>query len=168
MSKYWDWDNGCSQPDLAYCQRFYNRTVDLVKKYQPDLLYFDDTVLPLWPVSDAGLKIAAVAVVCLVGAAPGGIVLPHRPSDWVSVVYMAVVAGALAMLGQTWAQAHLDSTRAAIIMSMEPVFAALFAVLAGQESITWRMLVGGPLVLAAMLLVELMPRRRPRFEELPS
>src|SRR5581483_5991271 len=38
---------------------FYNRTADLIKKYQPDLIYFDDTVLPLWPVSDAGLKIAA-------------------------------------------------------------------------------------------------------------
>ena len=28
------------------------------------------------------------------------------------------------MIGQTWAQAHLPPTRAAIIMSMEPVFAA--------------------------------------------
>ena len=39
----------------------------------------------------------------------------------------------LALLGQTWAQAHLPPTRAAIIMSMEPVFAALFAVLLGGE-----------------------------------
>ncbi|MFT3782528.1 MAG: alpha-L-fucosidase [Nibricoccus sp.] len=55
----WNWDNGCSQPDLAYCQKFYDRTVDLINQAQPDLLYFDDTALPLWPVSDAGLKIAA-------------------------------------------------------------------------------------------------------------
>ena len=55
----WNWGGGVSQPDLAYCQKFYNRTADLIKKYQPDLLYFDDTALPLWPVSDAGLKIAA-------------------------------------------------------------------------------------------------------------
>jgi alpha-L-fucosidase len=33
--------------------------MDLVNKYRPDLIYFDDTALPLWPVSDAGLKIAA-------------------------------------------------------------------------------------------------------------
>ena len=46
-------------PDQAYCEKFYNRTMDLMNKYQPDLIYFDDTVLPLWPVSDAGLKIAA-------------------------------------------------------------------------------------------------------------
>ncbi len=55
----WNWGGGMSQPDQAYCDKFYNRTIDLVNKYQPDLLYFDDTVLPLWPVSDAGLKIAA-------------------------------------------------------------------------------------------------------------
>lgn len=55
----WDWGNGVTLPDLAYCEKFYNRTIDLIDKYQPDLIYFDDTALPLWPASDAGLKIAA-------------------------------------------------------------------------------------------------------------
>jgi len=55
----WNWGNGASVPDQAYCDKFYNRTVDLINKYQPDLVYFDDTALPLWPVNDAGLKIAA-------------------------------------------------------------------------------------------------------------
>ena len=57
----WEWDaaKGSSVPDAAYCEKLYNRTVDLINKYQPDLIYFDDTILPLYPVSDAGLKIAA-------------------------------------------------------------------------------------------------------------
>ena len=57
----WDWDaaKGSSIPDQAYCDKFYNRTADLINKYHPDLIYFDDTGLPLWPISDAGLKIAA-------------------------------------------------------------------------------------------------------------
>ncbi|HKK11631.1 MAG TPA: alpha-L-fucosidase [Flavobacteriaceae bacterium] len=55
----WNWKNGASLPDQEYCDRFYNRTMDLINKYNPDLIYFDDTALPLWPVSDAGLKIAA-------------------------------------------------------------------------------------------------------------
>jgi len=55
----WNWGGGVSQPDQAYCDKFYNRTVDLINKYQPDMIYFDDTALPLWPVTDAGLKIAA-------------------------------------------------------------------------------------------------------------
>jgi alpha-L-fucosidase len=55
----WNWGNGASIPDQTYCDKFYNRTIDLVHKYKPDLIYFDDDALPLWPVSDAGLKIAA-------------------------------------------------------------------------------------------------------------
>jgi alpha-L-fucosidase len=55
----WNWGNGVSLPDQAYCDKFYNRTVDLINRYNPDLIYFDDTALPLWPASDAGLKIAA-------------------------------------------------------------------------------------------------------------
>ena len=57
----WSWDpkKGSSVPDTAYCEKFYNRTIDLIDKYQPDLLYFDDNVLPLWPFSDVGLRIAA-------------------------------------------------------------------------------------------------------------
>ncbi len=55
----WEWQNLASPPDQAYCEKFYNRTIELINRYQPDLIYFDDTALPLWPVSDAGLKIAA-------------------------------------------------------------------------------------------------------------
>ena len=55
----WSWGKGTIPPDEKYCQKFYNRTIDLINRYQPDLIYFDDTALPLWPVSDAGLKIAA-------------------------------------------------------------------------------------------------------------
>jgi alpha-L-fucosidase len=45
--------------DKAYVEKFFNRTIDLINKYQPDLLYFDDTVLPIYPSSDIGLRIAA-------------------------------------------------------------------------------------------------------------
>jgi drug/metabolite transporter (DMT)-like permease len=106
------------------------------------------------------LQCMVIAVICTVAAAPGGIVLPATGGDWLSMVYMALIAGAAAMLGQTWAQAHLPPTRTAIIMSMEPVFAAFFAVLLGGESASSRMLLGGALVLTAMLIVELVPRRR--------
>ena len=55
----WHWGDGASIPDQEFCDRFYNRTMELINKYNPDLLYFDDTALPLYPISDAGLKIAA-------------------------------------------------------------------------------------------------------------
>ncbi len=106
------------------------------------------------------VQLMVITAVTLVATLPDGIVLPSTGRDWLSVLYMAVFAGALALAGQTWAQAHLAPTRTAIIMTMEPVFAASFAVLLGGEQATGRMLVGGLLVLTAMLLVELAPRRR--------
>lgn len=106
------------------------------------------------------LQLAVITVVCLFAALPHGITLPSSAADWSATVYMALVAGAGAMLGQTWAQAHLQPTRSALIMSMEPVFAALFAVWFGGESFTGRMLLGGLMVLVAMLIVELVPGRK--------
>jgi drug/metabolite transporter (DMT)-like permease len=110
------------------------------------------------------VQLLVITVLCLVVTAPGGVVLPSTGRDWAAVLYMAVFAAALALAGQTWAQAHLPPTRTAIIMSMEPVFAAVFAVLLGGESATARMLGGGLLVLCAMLIVELVPRRRVEAE----
>ncbi len=55
----WDWENGASVPDAAYINKFYNRTLDLINRYNPDLLYFDDTALPLSKVSNVGLDIAS-------------------------------------------------------------------------------------------------------------
>lgn len=109
------------------------------------------------------VQMAVIAVVCGIAAAPGGIQLPSSGIDWVIVIYLALIAGALTMLLQTWAQARVEASRAAVIMAMEPVWAAAFAVAFGGESVTWRMLVGGGAILTAMYLVELAPRLpRPR------
>ena len=55
----WDWKNGAAIPSEEFCTNFYNRTLDVINRYNPDLLYFDTTGVPFYPVSDAGLKIAA-------------------------------------------------------------------------------------------------------------
>jgi drug/metabolite transporter (DMT)-like permease len=102
----------------------------------------------------ATIQMAVITVVCLVVAAPGGITLPQESRDWIAVVYMALAAGALAMVVQTWAQSHLDAPRSALLMTMEPVFAAGFAAAFGNESLGPRVAVGGTLVLAAMVLAE--------------
>ncbi|MBS1662665.1 MAG: alpha-L-fucosidase [Bacteroidetes bacterium] len=59
IHRQWNWGNGVYPPSKEYCENFYNRVIDLIDQYDPDMLYFDDTALPLWPVSDAGLRIAA-------------------------------------------------------------------------------------------------------------
>lgn len=59
IHKQWNWENGATPPSEEYCLNFYNRTVDMINQFNPDLIYFDDTALPLWPVSNVGLEIAA-------------------------------------------------------------------------------------------------------------
>lgn len=100
------------------------------------------------------VQLATTAVVCTVGALPGGVVVPSTTGDWMVLLHMALVAGALAMIVQTWAQARLAPTRAAVVMTMEPVWAAGFAVAFGGEHLGPRVAVGGVLVLVAMWLVE--------------
>jgi drug/metabolite transporter (DMT)-like permease len=115
----------------------------------------------------SAVQMGTIALVCSVGALPGGVAMPHGVGQWSGVLYTALAAGALALVLQTWAQSHLSATRAAVIMTMEPVFAAAFAVALGGEHLTLRMLAGGALVLVAMYVVELSPGREPLAEPLP-
>ncbi|NUR21494.1 DMT family transporter [Frateuria sp.] len=112
----------------------------------------------------SAVQVAAIALVCLLATLPQGPALPPDRAAWLAVLYMALIAGAGAMLIQTWAQAHLPPARAAIVMTTEPVFAAGFAVALGVDALSWRMLAGGALVLGAMYLVELAPRRTSALE----
>lgn len=105
------------------------------------------------------IQVMTVGVICFIASTPGGIELPHDPIQWMQMLYMAIIAGLLAILLQTWAQARISATSAAIIMTTEPLFAAGFAVALGGEHITWRLLVGGGLILAAMFGTELLPER---------
>ena len=119
----------------------------------------------------SAVQMAVITVVCGVAAlwpAGGsgiGIQLPGSAKDWLIVIYLALIAGALTMVLQTWAQARVEASRAAVIMAMEPVWAAAFAVALGGESVTLRMVVGGLAILAAMYLVELAPGLQPQPEE---
>ena len=89
----------------------------------------------------ATIQTAVIAAMCLLLASPGGITLASGTRDWLAVIYMALGAGALAMLAQTWAQGQLSASRAALLMTMEPVFAATFAVVLGNEQLGYAGLV---------------------------
>jgi drug/metabolite transporter (DMT)-like permease len=105
----------------------------------------------------AVVQLATVAVLCGVIAAFGnsGLKPPSDGRAWFAVALTALPATALAFIIQTWAQSLLDPTRASVIMTMEPVWAGLFAVAFAGESMTWLGVGGGALVIAGMLLTEL-------------
>lgn len=109
------------------------------------------------------VQVATVAVMSLLAAAPGGITLPPDLSIWGTVGVTAVLATALAFLVQTWAQSLISPTHTAVILTMEPVFAGVFAVAIGGDRLTIRTIIGAVCVLAAMLIaqIKLKARRKP-------
>lgn len=82
----------------------------------------------------------------------------HPPPDagvWGVVVFTAIFATAIAFIIQTWSQAHMTSTKVAVILTMEVVFAAIFAVIFGGERLTLQIALGGALVVGAMYMIVL-------------
>ena len=101
------------------------------------------------------LQIGTVAAISLIAAAPGGITLPPDLGVWGVVGITGVLATAVAFFVQTWAQSLISATRAAVVMTMEPVFAGLFAVVIGGDQLTPRTIAGAGCILAAMLIINL-------------
>ncbi len=54
----WAWGNGASLPSEEFKKKFQNRVLECINTFQPDILYFDDTVLPFYGCDDSiGLNI---------------------------------------------------------------------------------------------------------------
>ena len=103
------------------------------------------------------IQIATVSILSLATAAPGGIILPPDLEIWGAVGLTAILATAVAFLVQVWAQALVSPAQAAVVMTMEPVFAGLFGVLIGGNHLTLRIIIGAIVVLSAMFIVQLKP-----------
>jgi len=106
----------------------------------------------------AVVQLLTVGLLCALVAVPGGLALPPSTAVWAALALTALAATALAFVVQTWAQAHLTPTRAAVVMTMEPVFGGVFAVGVAHEAFGIRTAVGAALVLGAMVLTEVGPR----------
>ena len=107
------------------------------------------------------LMIGWVAVGFALGAPlQGGYAMPPNAGVWWGILIAAVFATAFAFPVQSWGQAHLDATRAAVIFTMEPVFAGIFGFWLGGDRFTARVLIGALLILAAMFVAEFGPAAR--------
>ncbi len=107
----------------------------------------------------AVVQLLTVAGLCAVVAVPGGLAVPPDAGVWAALAITSLAATALAFVVQTWAQANMAPTRAAVVMTMEPVFAGVIAVGVTGEAFGLRSALGALLVLAAMVLTEVGPRR---------
>lgn len=101
------------------------------------------------------VQLTICALMAGIASIPEGYSPPPDEGVWAVVVFTAVFATAVAFIIQTWSQAHISATKVAVILTMEVVFAALFAVIFGGEVLTLQVLIGGSLVLTAMYLIVL-------------
>ena len=99
------------------------------------------------------VQLAMCAILSGIASIPGGYSLPPDLGVWAVVVFTAVFATAIAFIIQTWSQAHMSATKVAVILTMEVVFAAMFAILFGGESLTLQSTIGGLMVITAMYLI---------------
>ena len=89
-------------------------------------------------------------------ASPGPISAP--PVEvWLAIVLTGVVASAGAFYVQTTVQQRIPAARAAIILTMEPVFAALFGFWLAGDRLSPVQLVGAALILSALFVGEVIP-----------
>ncbi len=110
----------------------------------------------------AQLATAQIACMALLGAlwmlvdsgAPRVLLLPGlvEAEVWWGLLFLGAVASAATFFLQAMAQSHVSAPQAAIIYAMEPVFAAAFGWWYISEQMTTMALLGGALVIAAVIL----------------
>jgi drug/metabolite transporter (DMT)-like permease len=101
------------------------------------------------------IQLTMCAVLAGLASAIEGYSLPPDTGVWSVVIFTAVFATAVAFIVQTWSQAHMSATKVAVILTMEVVFAAVFAIVLGGERLTIQTAIGGVLVVVAMYLIVL-------------
>lgn len=102
------------------------------------------------------VQLAVCALISWIGAFvwDGGVQTPPDGEVWFAIIFTAVLATAVAFLVQTWAQGFLEPSRVAIILTSEVVFAAVISYSVGQETPTFLSVLGGSVMIMAMLIVE--------------
>ena len=99
------------------------------------------------------IQIFVVAMMTGIAALIEGFQTPPDNGVWGVIIFTAIICTVTAFIIQTWSQAIIESTKAAVIMTMEVVFSALFAVTLGGEVLSTRTLIGGILVVISMYTI---------------
>jgi drug/metabolite transporter (DMT)-like permease len=77
---------------------------------------------------------------------------------WGYVVYAGVLASGIAMLLQMYGQSLVHPTVSGLLLTLESFFGALTAVLFLHETLTTKLIIGGGLLMLAVVMVEIGPK----------
>lgn len=105
------------------------------------------------PLPLAAVQVATVAV-CAAPTLPFSPHVPLSAGTIAVIVALALVNTSLAIYVMMWAQARISAAEAAIILSFEPVAAAITSVAVGDDPLAAPLVAGGSLVVAGMLVAQ--------------
>jgi drug/metabolite transporter (DMT)-like permease len=110
----------------------------------------------------ATLQIGVAAIVMAITLPLGGkLHLTITPRLLLALAVTSLLATAAAFTIQSWAQQHLPPTHTALLLTLEPVFAALTSFLVLHERLGLRALSGAALILAGIAFIELLGSQPP-------
>jgi len=106
--------------------------------------------------------IAATAIQCLTMAVLSfilasfeGVSIPS--SGWIFVLYAGLVSSGLAFLLQLYGQSHVHPTISGLLLTLEALFGTLGAIFILKEPVTLRIILGGSLMICAVVVIEVGP-----------
>ncbi|GGO78769.1 hypothetical protein GCM10012289_61510 [Nonomuraea cavernae] len=98
------------------------------------------------------VQLATIGIMNGAFAVRDGVDLPETGSDWAILAHLSVVSCALGFLARSYAQAYVSAVPSAVLMSSQPLWVTVIAVIWFHEPLGWSMIVGGTLMAGAMLL----------------
>ena len=81
--------------------------------------------------------------------------LPSTALSWLSVLLLSIFCTAIGYIVQTMAQQHTSATHTGLILSLEPVFSAIFAYIFLEEVLALKGYIGAVILLTGVLISEL-------------
>ncbi len=80
---------------------------------------------------------------------------PENNNFWIGVLFCSLLSTAYMYSVSNIAQKYISAEKVAIIYLFEPVFASIASFFILNENLTWRLLIGGSLILIATLISEI-------------
>jgi len=93
--------------------------------------------------------------------------IPYPAEGLLACLYLGATCTFFAFWAQSVAQKHMVSSKAALILSMEAVFASIFSVLLGYERFMATLAIGGGIIIASIVILETGRRQSPEVSPFP-
>lgn len=107
----------------------------------------------------SAIEFAAAAAVCWIAALIFEPAPAHISGDmWLSLAYMSFVCTGVCFFLQAWGVMYTPTSAAAVILTFEAVFGALFSVILYHETLSAKILIGFVLIFGSVILSELNPK----------